>query len=145
MDDNIPLEIIAKIAEFTDCPTFCNLRLTCYAYSQVLDVKIRNKVIKNNTTITKDIYGTITTSYHNVKSQIDIFGNFSSYLNGNLHNIDGPALIIAGQLKVWYRFGKIHRIGEPAYIQYHGIRLFFENGRLLRGYHLNGKEIKNDN
>lgn len=74
--------------------------------------------------------------------------------DGQLHRIDGPAVIYPSGSVSWYRDGALHRTDGPAVIYRDGDKLWYRNGLLHRTdgpaiefydgsneWHLNGIEL----
>ena len=54
------------------------------------------------------------------------------YQNGELHRIDGPAVVYADGTKYWYKNGNRHRENGPAVIYPNGNQHWYQNGKLHR-------------
>lgn len=48
------------------------------------------------------------------------FGGKYHYVNGELHNDNGPAVVFVNSEKFWYKNGKKHREDGPAIENYYG-------------------------
>lgn len=57
-------------------------------------------------------------------------GTQSWYIDDNLHRLDGPAIHLSNGSKVWYKHGKRHREDGPAYISSYIIGYYY-NGILI--------------
>lgn len=92
----------------------------------------KNGALKSTCEQIKDNYIKIT-NYN--KSDLKVDEKY--YFNGNLHKVDGPAMIIyyndgkTIKEQYWYRFGKLHRLYEPA-VQYDN------NGNVISSYYIDG-------
>jgi hypothetical protein len=70
---------------------------------------------------------------------IGTFGHKSWYLNGKLHRIDGPAIEKTNGEKEWFFKGKRHRIDGPAIERVNGDKYWYQHDKLHR---LNGPAIE---
>jgi hypothetical protein len=62
-----------------------------------------------------------------------LFDNLKQwYLNGKLHQEDGPAVIGADGAKSWWLNDKLHRVGGPAVERANGTKEWFRNGKRHR-------------
>ena len=59
-------------------------------------------------------------------------GNKSWYLNGQLHNDTGAAIVYADGSRHWCIAGRLHRIGAPAILRSNGDALWYTHGELHR-------------
>ena len=102
--NTLPDELVALIAT-NDFDLFVTLlrvptigTVLCSQYAQMIAKNKFIKVIHNNDT-------TIT------------------FLNNKMHSFnDEPALVLGDNSKVWYRYGKKHRVDLPAVIQCNGTK-----------------------
>jgi hypothetical protein len=53
-------------------------------------------------------------------------------LNGVLHRLDGPAVILDDDTEIWYYKGEVHRENGPAYIDPIGYKAWYINGKRHR-------------
>lgn len=63
---------------------------------------------------------------------IDQNGNKYWFQDGQLHRLDGPALIKIDGTKKWYQDGYLHRLDGPAVIRADGSECWFKKGRVHR-------------
>ena len=61
---------------------------------------------------------------------IGLDGRKSWYLNGQRHRLDGPAIIYSTGSKYWFIHGQYHREDGPAIIDSDGRKAWFINGEL---------------
>ena len=52
------------------------------------------------------------------------------YQNGELHRVNGPAVINADGTQEWYQHDKLHRDDGPAVIEADGTKEWYRNGKL---------------
>ena len=52
--------------------------------------------------------------------------------NGQLHRIDGPAVIHANGSRSWFQDGLRHRTDGPAIVRADGSKVWYQNGKLHR-------------
>lgn len=50
------------------------------------------------------------------------------YLNGDLHRVNGPAIIDANGTQYWFLNGELHRVDGPAVIYSNGTQMWYLNG-----------------
>jgi len=50
------------------------------------------------------------------------------YQNGLLHRLDGPALIYSDGYEAWYKDGQLHRLDGPAIIKANGDKYWYIEG-----------------
>jgi hypothetical protein len=62
-------------------------------------------------------------------------GTIEWHLNGKLHRVDGPAVVVPGTYEAWYLNGELHRVDGPALS-------FLISGN--RKWYLNGKPHRED-
>ena len=63
-----------------------------------------------------------------LRREVDEQGTTCWYKNGELHRLDGPAVIYADGTESWYKNGLLHREHGPAVIHASGYKWFFKNG-----------------
>ena len=63
-----------------------------------------------------------------IKHITEADGTQSWTVDGELHRIDGPALIHADGSECWYQYGERHRLDGPAIIRSNGYQFWFING-----------------
>ena len=64
---------------------------------------------------------------------VDEYGN-RRYYNalGQLHRLDGPAIVYPTGAKAWYRNGLRHRTDDPAIVHANGAQEWYHNGQRHR-------------
>ena len=63
---------------------------------------------------------------------VDAAGNQEWRVNGQLHRLDGPAVICANGHQAWYVNNQLHRLDGPAVISANGHQAWFVNGQWHR-------------
>ena len=76
---------------------------------------------------------------------------------GQLHRIDGPAIIHADGTELWYQNDQLHRTDGPAIVWSNGNKSWYQNGKLHRtdgpaveyldsdkAWYINGVELTED-
>ena len=66
------------------------------------------------------------------KVTVDTDGTQRWYQNGQLHRLDGPAVIRANGTQRWYQNDQLHRLDGPAVIYENGTQDWFQNDQLHR-------------
>ena len=64
-----------------------------------------------------------------LRREVDEQGTTCWYKNGELHRLDGPAVIYANGTEEWYQNGELHRDDGPAVINADGTEEWFKNGK----------------
>ena len=59
------------------------------------------------------------------------FGTKHHYVDDEIHNDNGPAIIFTDGSKIWYKHGKIHREDGPAIERHDGSVLWFYYDKLI--------------
>ena len=77
------------------------------------------------------------------KNRYDSYYFMKKYFNnkGQLHCIDGPAVIYNNGTKVWYKDGKKHRINGPAFIGPNGTKSWWIEGENYTEHQFNKQRI----
>ncbi len=63
--------------------------------------------------------------------RIDKYGTKQWYQDGELHQVDGPAIIWTDGSEYWYKHGLLHRDNGPAAIYSSGGKEWWYKGKLL--------------
>ena len=71
-------------------------------------------------------------AYYNLDGTYkDRTGIIQTFVNGELHKNDGPAVEWPDGSSAWYVGGKLHRIDGPAYETDSGYKSWYINGKLI--------------
>ena len=60
---------------------------------------------------------------------VDSNGTQNYFQNGQLHRLDGPAIVRADGTQLWCQNNKLHRFDGPAIIRADGTQLWFVKGK----------------